>query len=167
MRYVDVRRRRREGRSRREPGFANLWSNVEHDPYLLIAVGAVAGVLASLALFFVVGPSLMSPPSPLLLITLTLASLVLSFCVAVFGTRWLRRRRPDAARPPFGREKQLLMVLRDAGGVTPVQAALETPLTVDEAEEILSRLTNRGHLHVESHNGTLFYLLPGSRSSKR
>jgi hypothetical protein len=59
------------------------------------------------------------------------------------------------------------MVLRDAGGVTPVQAALETPLTVDEAEEILSRLTNRGHLHVESHNGTLFYLLPGSRSSKR
>jgi hypothetical protein len=59
-----------------------------------------------------------------------------------------------------GGEKQLLMVLRDTGRVTPVQAALETSLTVDEAEEVLSRLTNRGHLHVESRDGTLFYVLP-------
>jgi hypothetical protein len=32
---------------------------------------------------------------------------------------------------------------------------------VDEAEEILSRLANRGHLLVESRDGALFYALPG------
>ena len=148
----------------------SLWSDVEHDPYLWITTGTVIGVLASLVLFFAVGPSLMSPPSPSVLIALILASLVLSFCVAVFGTRRLRRRRsPDATRrPQFGAEKQLLMVLRDAGSITPVRAALETSLTVDEAEEVLSRLANRGHLHVESRDGTLFYVLPGGRhASKR
>lgn len=165
---VDVQRRQREGRSQGEPVFLSLWSNVEHNPYLLTVMGAVIGVLASLVLFFAVGPSLMSPPSPSLLITLILTSLVLSFCVAVFGTRRLRRPKPDATRrPQFGGEKQLLMVLRDAGSITPVHAALETSLTVDEAEVVLSRLTNRGHLHVESHDGTLVYVLPGSYSSKR
>ena len=57
------------------------------------------------------------------------------------------------------------MAIRDAGGsITPVGAALETSLTVDEAEEILTRLANRGHLLVESRDGTLSYALPGRRS---
>lgn len=128
MSDVDMQRRQRGGRSQREPGFVSLWSNVEHNPHLFTAMGTVVGVLASLVLFFVVGPSIMSPPSPSLLITLILGSLALSFCVAVFGSRRLRRRRPHAMRPPLGGEKQLLMVLRDAGSITPVQAALETSL---------------------------------------
>ena len=58
------------------------------------------------------------------------------------------------------------MAIRDSGGaITPVEAAIETPLTVDEAEEILSRLANLGHLLVEERDGVLFYLLPGKRSS--
>ena len=76
-------------------------------------------------------------------------------------------RRLQSTGPKLGGEKQLLMVLQSAGGITPIQAALETLLMVDEAEEILSRLANRGHLHVESRDGTLFYVLPGSHSSKR
>ena len=57
------------------------------------------------------------------------------------------------------------MAIQDAGGsITPVEAALETPLTVDEADEILSRLANRGHLLVESRDGALSYALPGRRS---
>ena len=34
-------------------------------------------------------------------------------------------------------------------------------MTVEEAEEILSRLADRGHLVVESQDGALFYALPG------
>jgi hypothetical protein len=57
------------------------------------------------------------------------------------------------------------MAIRDAGGsITPVEAALETSLTVDEAEEIHSRLTSRGHLLLESRDGALSYALPGGRS---
>jgi hypothetical protein len=168
MRYVDVQRRRREGQSQGEPGASNLWSNIERNPHLLITIGMVIGVLASLVLFFVVGPSLTGPPSPSLLITLIITSLILSFCVAVFGIGRLRHRGPDATRrPQFGGEKQLLMLLREVGGITPIQAALETSLTVDEAEGILSHLANRGHLHLESRDGTLLYMLPSSRSSKR
>jgi len=73
---------------------------------------------------------------------------------------------PKDARPKLGGEKQLLMAILDAGGsITPVEAALETSLTVDEAEEILTRFADRGHLLVESHDGALFYALPGRRLS--
>jgi hypothetical protein len=66
-----------------------------------------------------------------------------------------------------GSEKQLLMAILDAGdGVTPVEAALETSLTVDEAEEILTRLADRGHLIVHSRDGALVYALPGGQPSE-
>jgi len=55
------------------------------------------------------------------------------------------------------------MAIRDSGGLTPVEAALETSLTVDEAEEILSRLAERGHLLVQIHEDALIYALPGRR----
>lgn len=66
-------------------------------------------------------------------------------------------------RAKLGSEKQLLLALRDLGGLTPVEAALETSLTVDEAEEILTRFADRGHLRVESRDGALVYALPGRR----
>jgi hypothetical protein len=49
------------------------------------------------------------------------------------------------------------------GSITPVEAALETSLTVDEAEGILSRLADRGHLTIVSREGALSYALPGRR----
>ncbi len=52
------------------------------------------------------------------------------------------------------------MAIRDSGADTiPSEAALETPLTVEEAAEILSRLVDRGHPVVESRDGALFTLL--------
>jgi len=78
----------------------------------------------------------------------------------------LLRRSPESTRPRLGGEKQLLMAMLDAGGsITPVDAALQTSLTVDEAEEILTRFADRGHLLVESRDGALFYALPGRRLS--
>jgi hypothetical protein len=86
----------------------------------------------------------------------------------VLGVCQLQRERSSCAKPGPGAEKQLLMAIRDdrdsGAGITPVEAALEKPLTVGEAEEILSRLADRGHLVVESRDGALFYALPGRRS---
>ena len=80
------------------------------------------------------------------------------------GVWQLQRGRSSGAKPELGAEKQRLTAMRDsAAGITPVEAALEVPLRVEEAE-ILSRLADHGHLVVESRNGALFYALPGRRS---
>jgi hypothetical protein len=74
------------------------------------------------------------------------------------------RAESGEPRPRSGAEKQLLIAIADAGaGISPVEAALKTSLTVDEAEEILTRLADRGHLLVQSRDGGLFYALPGGR----
>ena len=58
-------------------------------------------------------------------------------------------------------EKQLLGAIRDSGGsITPAEAAMETSLTVREADKMLSELAGGGHLAVESRGGSLFYSLP-------
>ena len=59
------------------------------------------------------------------------------------------------------REKELLSAIRDNGGsITPAEAAMETSLTVREADTMLSELAGGGHLAIESKSGTLFYSLP-------
>ncbi len=62
-------------------------------------------------------------------------------------------------------ERELLSALRENGGsITPAEAAMETSLTVREADGMLSDLAAGGHLSVESRDGALFYGLPGRRS---
>ena len=62
---------------------------------------------------------------------------------------------------PKNRERELLSAIRDNGGsITPAEAAMETSLTVKEADEMLSELAGGGHLAVEGRGGTLFYALP-------
>ncbi len=56
-------------------------------------------------------------------------------------------------------ERQLLEVIERYGEVTPTKAALETYLTVDEAENKLSELAERGHLDVRAEGGKLVYAL--------
>jgi ATP/maltotriose-dependent transcriptional regulator MalT len=59
------------------------------------------------------------------------------------------------------RESELLRVLRERGGpTTPVMAALETSLTVEEATGMLEWLAREGHLKVCSEGGVLAYELP-------
>ena len=65
---------------------------------------------------------------------------------------------------PANKERELLSAIRDNGGsITPAEAAMETSLTVREADQMLSELTGAGHLAVESNDGTLFYALPRRR----
>ncbi len=57
------------------------------------------------------------------------------------------------------RERELLGALRDQGELTPAEAAMETSLTVAEADRMLKELAEGGHLQVRVHGGGLFYSL--------
>jgi hypothetical protein len=142
--YVDLQRRREE-RSHRHEG--------AHDPYLFLTLGLGLATPASWLslLMFVSG-------SPLLLVA---APLIPSVVLLMLGVWQLRRKGSSEANPGPGAEKQLLVPIRASGdAITPVEAAIETSLSVDEAEEILSRLAERGHLLIESRDGVLSYALP-------
>jgi len=133
-----------------------LWHDVIHNPYFSTTVGLILGVPATaifgnMALYGANFPELFMPWIP---------------TAALFtrGIWQLRRWHPRSPQQKLGLEKQLLLTIATTGGgITPMEAALETSLTVDEAEEILSHLADRGHLLVQSHEGALFYTLPGRR----
>lgn len=66
-----------------------------------------------------------------------------------------------AAVPPANKERELLSAIREnSGSITPAEAAMETSLTVREADAMLSELAGGGHLAVEGRGGSLFYSLP-------
>jgi hypothetical protein len=54
-------------------------------------------------------------------------------------------------------ERELLQALQRRGELTAAQAAMETSLTVDEADRILEDLAAKGHLDVKVRGGGLFY----------
>lgn len=81
------------------------------------------------------------------------------------GVQNLIHQRRAAVPAPDNKERELLSAIRDSGGsITPAEAAMETSLTVREADKMLSELASGGHLQVESRDGTLYYVLPGRRS---
>lgn len=119
---------------------------------LVSAAVLVALIPAWLLLVLLIGGALV--PTVLVLVSLVLVLL---------NDRRHRQAGRGPARPQLGGEKQLLLALRDLGGLTAVEAALETSLSVDEAEGILTRLAERGHLRLEGRGGTLIYALPEHR----
>jgi hypothetical protein len=148
--YVDLQQRWREERAREKRGRGSLREEVGTNPYALIGGGFVLGVLASW-----IAVSSLDGYTRLVTLLILLAGL---------GVWRPRGDEPKSVEPRFGGEKQLLAAIQSAGGtMTPVKAALETSLTVDEAEKILTRLADRGHLFVESRDGVLYYVLPGRR----
>ena len=56
-------------------------------------------------------------------------------------------------------EKELLLALGRCGKLTVVEAALETSLSVEEAERMLQELAAKGHLEVSIEHGKLHYAL--------
>lgn len=86
-------------------------------------------------------------------------------CLGVGISRFAQQRKSLPAAPSG--ERELLSAIRENGGViTPAEAAMETSLTVKEADRILSELASGGHLMVESRRGSLFYALPGRTDSQ-
>jgi hypothetical protein len=74
------------------------------------------------------------------------------------------RGQQRAVKPPVSKERELLSAIKANGGnITPAEAAMETSLTVGEADSMLSDLAGKGHLAVRSREGALFYSLPGRR----
>jgi hypothetical protein len=156
--YVDLRKRRgKHARGTREP--AGVWWDAMHNPYFSMALGFVVALIT----LWLIGRSTYHPwnwhPFESAIPWMAIPTILVCRGVWQLG-HW---RPQDVQRKP-GSEKQLLMIIADTGGITPVEAALETSLTVDEAEEVLSRLADRGHLLVESRDGVLSYALPGRRS---
>jgi len=81
-----------------------------------------------------------------------------ALCLGWRISRFVRQRR---TLPSSGGERELLLALQENGGsITPAEAAMETSLTVKEADRMLSELASEGHLLVESREGSLFYALP-------
>jgi hypothetical protein len=58
-----------------------------------------------------------------------------------------------------GGERELLGALREQGELTSAQAAMETSLSVAEADAMLKGLASGGHLDVRVRGGGLFYAL--------
>lgn len=155
MPYVDLRSREREERARDPWERTSLWHALRNNPSILVAAGFVLGVMVS-SIFLIPASGGYAPL--VLIVPLIFLSLM------VMGVWQLRQDKPGDTALKLGGEKQLLMAIRKAGGsITPIEAALETSLTVDEADEILSRFASKGHLRVESLNGALYYTLPERR----
>jgi hypothetical protein len=82
--------------------------------------------------------------------------------VALIASALQEAKKRRRALPPPDKERELLSAIRDNGGaITPAEAAMETSLTVKEADRMLSELVGGGHLSVESAGGALRYSLPG------
>ena len=61
--------------------------------------------------------------------------------------------------PARDKEREILETLARKGELTPVSAAMETSLTVAEADGMLKKLAEGGHLDVRARGGGLFYAL--------
>jgi hypothetical protein len=55
------------------------------------------------------------------------------------------------------KERELLQALREHDEISPTQAAIETSLTVEEADDMLKDLASKGHLDVRVRGGGMFY----------
>lgn len=86
--------------------------------------------------------------------------LVASFACLGWGISQIAQKRRTLPQP-VNKERELLSAIRDNGGsITPAEAAMETSLTVREADAMLSELASGGHVMVERRNNALFYSLP-------
>ena len=118
-------------------------------------------VVGGLFLIFVVGPAFNFFPFFLILAVPFL--LVPAFAAAARGLAGVAEAR---TREKTGRvvaeeskERELLGALSRQGELSPALAALETSLTVAEADRMLSDLAESGHLEVRAHDGRLGYAL--------
>jgi hypothetical protein len=123
-------------------------------------------VKVGLGLVFVFGAfvfGILSPPG-----TLVVSFGLMIPAVALIASALQEANKRRRAVPPApDKERELLAAIRDNGGViTPMAAAMETSLTVKEADRMLSELAGGGHLSVEGAGGTLRCSLPGKRATE-
>src|SRR5215204_1254280 len=123
-------------------------------------------VKVSLGLVFIFGAfvfGILAPPGTLVISFGLMIPAVALLASALQEANKRRRALPLAS----DKERELLSAIRDNGGIiTPTEAAMETSLTVREADLMLFELAGGGHLSVESAGGTLCYALPGRQATE-
>ena len=122
------------------------------------ALVVVALVVGGLFLFFVAGPFFHFFPFFLFFWVIPfflVPALVFSVRSVALFLEGRARRPVDDGR----KEKELLEALARHGELTPARAALETTLSVSEADRMLSGLAKDGHIEVRAREGRLGYAL--------
>jgi hypothetical protein len=162
LRPVHRRHRDRSGDS------LELWSHVGVNlESMSPKARAVSGVLTGGAILLAVA---------FLILFTDLWWLIFIFCWIVLlapgtfarGVAGLLESRLEERPPKNAKERELLEALRTRGELMPAQAAVETSLTVSEAEEMLKELAEGGHLEVRARGGGLSSSLWGyERVGKR
>lgn len=136
-----------------------LWSHVGVDVESMSPkVRAVTGVVTGGAILLA---------AALLVLFTDLWWLIFIFCWIVFpalgtfarGVAGLMESRQEERLPQNSKERELLEALRDRGELTSAQAAVETSLSVREADETLKELAEGGHLEIHVRGGALSYSL--------
>lgn len=109
---------------------------------------------------------MLSEPGPMILLVepfwvlICVLALLLSSYLIVNGVRGLSDNRSQRSIPAGNSgERELLNALREHGELSSARAAMETSLTVAEADEIFKRLAEGGHLDVRVRGGGMFYAL--------
>lgn len=156
--------RRQERRAAKHSDSDEFWSDIGVDvegmsPKAQAVTGVVTGGLILLAAATV----LFALPNMWWLIFFFAWAVFPAFGVFARGIAGLvdsRPERPELA-PESSRERELLEAIREYGEITPAQAAMNTSLTVSEADEMLKALAEGGHLDVRVRGGGLFYALWG------
>ncbi len=140
-RSLDLKRSQRSGVSRNDTD-QTPQTNENTSGYIKLASG-----LALLAVAFIFG--------------LSILFLIPAAIIIALGVLDLTGQKTQSLPTANNQERELLSAIRDNGGsITPAEAAMETSLTVREADTMLSELASAGHVMVDSRNGALFYSLP-------
>jgi hypothetical protein len=90
------------------------------------------------------------------MVPFVLVPMIFALARGVAGLFEARGRRPVDGEH---KERELLEVLARHGEITPARAALETTLSVAEADRMLSELAKNGHIEVRARDGRLGYAL--------
>jgi hypothetical protein len=119
-------------------------------------------VIGGLFLFLVAGPGFHF--FPLLFLLWAVPFLVVpAFAAVARGLTGFAesrtRERTGRVTAQESKERELLGALARRGELSPALAALETSLSVAEADRMLSDLAESGHVEVRAHEGRLVYAL--------
>jgi hypothetical protein len=151
--------KRREGRVRRSSDADEFWDGVGLD---VDSLSPTAQITTSLAVLI---PVVVASVAVLFIFT-NFWWFIFFFGWALFPAFSLLLRgiaglsdgeRAGEISSGNGKERELLSALRDHEEISPTQAAMETSLTVEEADGMLKELAAKGHLDVRVRGGGIFY----------
>jgi hypothetical protein len=151
--------KRREGRVRRSSDADEFWDGVGLD---VDSLSPTAQITTSLAVLI---PVVVASVAVLFIFT-NFWWFIFFFGWALFPAFSLLLRgiaglsdgeRAGEISSGSGKERELLSALREHEEISPTQAAMETSLSVEEADGMLKELAAKGHLDVRVRGGGIFY----------